>query len=292
MTALDAIREFVSAMEIEGIRPVEPIEQRLTSGELIRFRCDGDGRGRQNGWAIVYLDERPAGAFGNYRLGIDRKWKSGADFAPLSPDERVKLQREWAEAKDAKRKERERSEAEAAVEALEMWGRAAPASADHPYVMKKRLDPAPLRELDGKLLVPMVDSAGKLWNLQRIAGDGTKRFLRGGRVEGLFHLIAYAVTDPRTWCIGEGYSTMAAVHRSSGHPCIVTFSNKNMMIVARIWNAARPDLNYIVCADDDPHLVDHPNIRKNLGVVTARAVAEEIGAKVAMPVAPEREAAA
>jgi putative DNA primase/helicase len=290
MSALDAIHELIAAMEMEGVRPVEAIEQRLMSGELIRFRCEGDGRGRQNGWAKIYLDERPAGAFGNYRLGIDRKWKSGADYAPLSREEREKLQREWAEAKEARRKEQERSESEAAVEALEMWQRAQPASSEHPYVVKKRLDPSPLRQIGDKLLVPMVDSTGKLWNLQRIAGDGTKRFLRGGRVDGLFHLIAYNVTDNGKWCIGEGYSTMAAVHRSTGHPCIVTFSSKNMMTVARIWNSARPDLNYIVCADDDPHLVDHPQIRKNLGVVTAKAVAEEIGAKVALP-RPGRAAA-
>src|SRR3954454_22884486 len=123
MTALDAVHEFIAAMEIEGVRAVEPIEQRLMSGELIRFRCDGDGKGRLNGWAKIYLDERPAGAFGNYRLGIDRKWKSGADYAPLSHEERQKLQRQWAEAKEARRREQERSEAEAAVEALEMWER-------------------------------------------------------------------------------------------------------------------------------------------------------------------------
>jgi putative DNA primase/helicase len=287
MSALDAIQELISAMEIEGIRPVEPIAHRLTSGELIRFRCDGDGRGRQNGWAIVYLDERPAGAFGNYRLGIDRKWKSGADYAPLSHDERQKLQREWAEAKEKRRIEHENAEHEAAVEALEMWSRAGPASADHAYAARKRLDPAPLRELDGKLLIPMVDAAGKLWNLQRIAGDGTKRFLRGGRVEGLFHLIAYAITDASSYCIGEGYSTMAAVHRASGRPCIVAFSAKNMAAVARIWNRARPDLTFTICADDD---ADNPN--GNVGLKAAEAVAEEIGAKVALPVAPAREAAA
>jgi putative DNA primase/helicase len=277
VSALDAIHELVAAMEMEGVRPIEPIEQRLMSGELIRFRCEGDGRGRQNGWAKIYLDERPAGAFGNYRLGIDRKWKSGADYAPLSREEREKLQREWAEAKEARRKEQERSESEAAVEALEMWQRAQPASSEHPYAVKKRLDPSPLRELDGKLLVPMLDGAGKLWNLQRIAGDGTKRFLRGGRTDGLFCLIAYSVTDPRTYCLGEGYATLAAVHRASGYPCIAAFSAKNMAAVARLWSAARPDLNFIICADDDDHL------ENNVGLLAAEAVAQEIGAKVALP---------
>lgn len=284
MSALDAIHELIRTMEIEGVKPIEPIVSRLTSGDLIRFRCDGDGKGRQNGWAIVYLDERPAGAFGNYRLGISRKWKSGDD-TPLTPAERVALQREWAEAKQRRAEERERCEREASADAVEMWSRAAAASVDHPYVVKKRLDPAPLRQIDGKLLVPMLDAAGTLWNLQRIAADGSKRFLRGGRTDGLFCLIGNAGRDSRTFCIGEGYATMAAVHRASGFPCIAAFSAKNMAAVARLWNAARPDLNFIICADDDGHL------ETNVGLKAAKAVAEEIGARVALPANRPAEAA-
>jgi putative DNA primase/helicase len=279
VTALDAIHDFIRAMESDGIRPIEDIAGRLISGEIIRFRCEGDGRGRQNGWAILYLDERPAGAYGHYRLGIsDRKWKLGEAYAPLSREEREALQREWEEAKAKRQAERDRSAEEAAIEALEIWGRASPASDAHPYAARKRLDPSPLRELDGKLLIPMVDAQGKLWNLQRIAGDGTKRFLKGGRTDGLFCLVGYATTDADTFCIGEGYATMAAVHRASGRPCIVCFSSKNMLTVARIWNSARPDLHYIVCADDDE---DNP--QGNVGLTAAKAVAEEIGAKLALP---------
>ena len=57
MSAHEAIADFVHAMELEGVKPIEPVAQRLSSGELIRFRCDGDGKGRQNGWAILYVDE-------------------------------------------------------------------------------------------------------------------------------------------------------------------------------------------------------------------------------------------
>jgi putative DNA primase/helicase len=284
MNALDAIQEMISAMEAEGMKPIDPIANRLTGGELIRFRCDGDGKGRQNGWAILYLDERPAGAFGNYRLGINRKWKSG-DETTLSPEERVALKREWAEAKQRRQDERQRCEEEAAVEAMEMWHRANRARADHPYVVKKRLDPAPLRQLGDKLLVPMVDGTGKLWNLQRIAPDGEKRFLRGGRSEGLFCLIGTFTRRGETACLGEGYATMAAVHRSTGHPCIASFSAKNMAAVGRLWNAARPDLNFIVCADDDDHL------ERNIGREAAEAIAQEIGARVALPVTSSAEAA-
>lgn len=277
MSASDAIHDFVRAMEAEGIKPVEPIAGRLASGELIRFRCDGDGRGRLNGWAILYLDERPAGAFGNYRLGIERKWKMGDDYQPLSRAEREALQREWAAAKEKRLEERRRSEIEAATEAVEIWDQAPLVSHLHPYVEKKGLDCEPLRQSGDKLLVPMFDGQGKLWNLQRIAPDGTKRFLRGGRTDGLFCIIGAFTSRGETCCIGEGYATMHAVHKATGHPCVVAFSAKNLAAVARLWNDSRPDLNFIICADDDSHL------DRNIGLEAATAAAEAIGAKVARP---------
>lgn len=277
MSASDAIHDFVRAMEAEGIKAVEPIAGRLGSGELIRFRCEGDGRGRLNGWAILYLDERPAGAFGNYRLGVERKWKMGDDYQPLSREEREALQREWAAAKEKRLEERRCSEEEAAREAEEIWNKAPEVSHLHPYVAKKELQTAPLRQQGDKLLIPMRDGQGRLWNLQRIAPDGSKRFLRGGRTEGLFCIIGSFARRGETCCIGEGYATMHAVHRASGHPCIVTFSAKNIAAVARLWNDARPDLNFIICADDDSHL------ERNVGLEAARAAAEAIGAKIATP---------
>ena len=277
----EPISDFIRAMEIEGVKPIEPIAQRLASGELIRFRCDGDGKGRQNGWAILYLDYRPAGAFGNYRLGVSRKWRVDSDRT-LTPQEREALEREWAAAKAKRQEERDRSQAEAAQDASEMWQAATPASADHGYVERKRLDPAPLRQIDGQLLIPMYDVEGRLWNLQRIWSDGRKRFLRGGRTEGLFCLIASGQLE-RTLCVGEGYSTMAAVTRNTGYPSLVTFSSGNLLTVARMWNDLRPDLEYIVCADDDPELIDNPHVRKNVGIEAATAAAIEIGARLALP---------
>lgn len=123
MSYADALTDFIAAMEIEGVRPVEPIAQRFSTGELIRFRCEGDKPGRQNGWAKLYLDRRPAGAFGNYRLGVSRKWRVDRDLS-LTADERAALQREWAEAKLRRQEERDASEREAASDAAEMWASA------------------------------------------------------------------------------------------------------------------------------------------------------------------------
>jgi hypothetical protein len=202
---------------VELNEPVEPIAQRLTSGELIRFRCDGDGRGgRTAGRSSISTSVRPAHS-ATTGSASSRKWKSGDDFAPLSPEERVALQREWAEAKQAPGRARAVRD-RGAVEALEMWTARA-----------QRAPTTPMSRRSGWILAaararrqaagPDGRRAGKLWNLQRIAGDGTKRFLRGGRTDGLFCLIGYDTAATReTFCIGEGYATMAAVHRASGTP--------------------------------------------------------------------------
>lgn len=285
MSFHDAVADFIRAMEIEGIKPVEPIAQRLSSGELIRFRCDGDGRGRQNSWAILYLDEKPAGAFGNYRLGISRKWRVDRDLS-LSPEERRKLQQEWAEAKQRRTEERERSAAEATRDANEMWAGAGMAKADHPYLAKKGIDPFDFRQAGDRILVPMYDCEGVIRNLQRIGPDGSKRFLRGGVTDGLFFVLGSFTERGETACIGEGVATMAKVHQVTGYPVIASFSAKNLLAVARIWANARPDLDFIICGDDDAHLEEAPG--GNVGRKSAEAAATEIGARLAFP---SREAA-
>jgi len=76
--AAGAISSFLAAMASSGITPTESIMGKLTSGELVRFRAEGDKLGRRNEWAILHLDGIPAGVFGHYRLGIRSSWRSGA----------------------------------------------------------------------------------------------------------------------------------------------------------------------------------------------------------------------
>ena len=47
----DPVSEFLNAMAAAGIRPLEPIAEKLASGNPVRFRADGDKLGRHNGWA-------------------------------------------------------------------------------------------------------------------------------------------------------------------------------------------------------------------------------------------------
>lgn len=283
MSFHDAIADFAGFMEANGIKAIEPIAGRLATGALIRFRCEGDGKGRKNGWAILYLDERPAGAFGNYRLNTGTlKWKANDDRS-LTAEERETMRREWQLTRERREAEKRDAEREAARDAADLWARAGSAQADHPYAARKRLKLDGLRQIGDRLLIPMFDTEGSLWNLQRISPDGTKRFLKGGRVDDLFCIIGDFSRAGERCVIGEGYATMSAISLAAGHPCVVAFTSANLIRVARLWNDLRPDLAYVIFADDDAGTAEKPPYR-NVGLEAAKAAAAEIGAQIAAPV--------
>lgn len=292
MTAHEAITAFLDFMRSEGVEPANAGEfiAGITSGEVVRFDCVGERRGRKNGWAKLYLDSHPAGAFGNWKLGISRRWSSGATNA-LTANERRALQAEW-QAQKAKRDELKREAYEVAQQdALGIWKSSPLASPDHPYLVAKKIAAGGLRQQSETLLVPMFDDEGRLWNLQRIKPGGEKRFLFGGRIDGLFCLVGSFVAAQEA-LIGEGYATTSSAHQATGIPGIVAFNTSNLPKVARLWADRRPDLLLIVLADDDEataqkHLAER-GAYKNPGVEVAEAVATEIGARVAYP--PRRAA--
>lgn len=66
-------------------------------------------------------------------------------------------------------------------------------------------------------------------------------------------------------------------------PVVATLGSNNLSAVARVSREHRPNLDIIICADDDPELLDNPNIRQNLGLEAAKAAALEVNARLALP---------
>lgn len=274
----DAIAAFIAAMEAAGVHPTEPISNRLGS-ELIRFACKGDRPGKRNGWAVLHLDDHPAGAFGNYRLQVSETWRSGA-VVPLTPSERRQRAERYQAKKEQRAAMRLQEQRDAAARCLARWDRARSADPTHPYLVRKRVSGEGLRQDGNRLLVPMLDADGRLWNLQAIAPDGTKRFAAGGRQTGLFCLIG----EPGSMIlVGEGFATCAAARRATGYAVAVAFSAANLSATARAVAQAHPQADLVILADDDAHLVDHPTIGKNVGLEAAHAAALAVGGRVAIP---------
>lgn len=282
----DVINDFIAAMTAAGMPPSEPIATRLLDGELIRFRVGDDKPGRRNGWAVLHLDNRPAGAFGCYRRGIDQTWKVETERPAYSPAEK----RAFAQRMEAERTQREKARAERQAKAAKLaageWHSASPPDECHPYLVHKGISPAGLRVKQDRerLLIPMFDTQNRIRNLQSIDRTGVKLFMRDAQLDGLMW-VAGKPFD--IICIGEGFATMARVHLATLIPCVAAFTAANLRAVAVSMRSMFPRANIIICADDDIHLVDHPQVRRNVGLEGAQEAADAARASVAMPPRPE-----
>lgn len=280
------VQDFIAAMAAAGVVPAEPIAGKLLSGKLIRFRCEGDGK-KRNGWARYFDGQRPGGVYGNHKQNTGSiSWQAAREH-PLSPDERRAL-RETVQA-EAARRERETAQAQddARRAAMRLWSEAGPADAAHPYAAKKRLRLGGLRQSGEALLVPMRDADGRLWNLQRIFPDGSKRFLKGGRIIGLCAVIGLRPEFSRA-VFAEGYATGEAISQALGdRPVIVAFNTANLEPVVAEWSRRHPGADWVIAADDD-HLTGLKMQERgwpyqNPGVDKAREVAAAHGCRVAYP---------
>jgi putative DNA primase/helicase len=277
----EAVSTFIDAMQSAGIRPLEPIAHKLATGQPVRFRAEGDRPGRRNGWAVLHLDGIPAGVFRHYRLGIRSIWRAGSDPRTLSPAERRAIMAKANEA-EARRKAETRAKQDAAAkQAQALWKAAISADPAHGYLTAKSLAPFGIRQSGAALLVPMFDPAFVLWNLQRIAPDGSKRFLSCGRIDGLFWPHAMHLADgrpsPGPLVIGEGFATVAAIHEATGYAVTAAMSARNLEQVAKVMRGLFPARQIIIAADNDSHLAE------NMGLGLARSAAESIGGLLAIP---------
>jgi putative DNA primase/helicase len=251
----DVIDRFRAALAARDIIP--PVEV-IADGRI--HRCDAAGkRGKGDAAYLLHLDAFPAGGFENWRDGKGwETWRCDAR-SKRSALEVLGL-REKAQ---ASRREREarvtRQRAEARMRAASIWRASAPAPDAHPYLLAKHVRSHGLRLHRGCLVVPLRDASGALESLQFIGPDGTKRFLKGGRVGGCYFGIG---VPAGAILIVEGYATGATVHEATGQAVAVAFDAGNLPHVANALRAKYPDLRIVLCADNDTGSPGNPGVTK------------------------------
>jgi phage/plasmid primase-like uncharacterized protein len=135
--------------------------------------------------------------------------------------------------------------------------------------------------LAGRLLVPMQDIDGKLWNLQMIDGRGQKFFLPG-RKQGLFAPLG-SLHDPGKLIIAEGFATAATLRETTALTSVLAFDSGNLMPVATALRKAHPGREIVIGADNDHHLPRRDPPLPNVGLEKAAAAAKAVGGKVIVP---------
>lgn len=271
--------DVIAAMQRAGVDVAEPERLRL-DGVICRFATNDKDRHRRkrNGWAVVFTDgPRPVVSCGDWAKGVTESVLLGGDGA-MTTAERERMRIAFDQAKADRAAEMRAKNAAAARLANHQWAQAAPASEHHPYLVRKGIDASGLRDQSGFLLVPMRDGTGRICNLQSIRADGQKRFLRGGRVSGLYACIGTAGDH---LLIAEGWATGKTLHAHTGLPVAVAFSAGNLLAVAQAMRSKYPSVRITICADNDLK----PD-GTNPGVQAASAAAAAVNGYVATPPQP------
>ena len=294
---LDPVKEFADELKKHGVAiKGHP----MMDGKWHRAAFEDDEKGKQNASYRAFLDGRPNGQIKNYKTAELVKWVARGEA--LSPKDHLKLEAEAAEVREKRAAERQKLQNEARLVAMqrfdvgkvpeidnENWIKGYHESVvelrDMPYLARKNVWAYGIHELSSNLLVPARDIDGKLWSVQTIQHDGTKRFQKNARKVGLMHVI-----DPKgrigekpvksqalgkgTIIIAEGYATAASVHEATQRPTIVAFDAGNLKPVAEAVRKQYPHAKIVIAADND-HTLEHKpygNVGKNKATEAALAV--------------------
>ncbi len=272
------IQDFrTSIMNVLGYAP----DQITPDGSIHRFETSDKARDQAGYCALFdHGDGFFAGFFGCFRTGVQQTWhsKNGGELTQADR-ERIDQAKAQAEA------ERERVHREAAEKALSIWEDSDPAPGEHPYLARKQISPNGARvDRHGNLLIPVMDMQGAIHSLQFIDAEGTKKFLKNGKVGGLFSSLKGSdATKPVI--VAEGYATAATIHEalSGKYSVLVAYNAGNMEAVARAVRERDPGRQIIIAADNDHKTEGNP------GITTGKKAATAVGGKVVWPEFPEGE---
>ncbi|MDG9926543.1 MULTISPECIES: toprim domain-containing protein [unclassified Pseudomonas] len=243
----------------------------VADGSIHRFHVPGDRTGTENGWYVLFADGIASGCFGSWKAGTSHTWSSRE---PANPVEAEQMRQRIEQARRQREAEQHQRQQQAARYAAWRWENARRADPDHPYLVAKLIRPYGLRQHDDELLVPLY-SAGLLVNLQRIALDGTKRFLSGGQVKGCYSPLGSLGNGPLYIC--EGWATGATLHQHSGCAVACAMNAGNLKPVALALRASYPAAEIVIAGDDDRQTEGNP------GRTAATAAALAVSGLVTFP---------
>lgn len=237
----------------------------IADGRIHRFSSNGKPSDNA-GWYVLFTDGIAAGAFGCWREDVKINWCS-VDKATLTQSEMHEFNKKMAEAKKLREHEEEINRTKARSKASKIWEQSVKPPTDHPYLISKRVQSHGLKLSRGKLIVPLYDQNQVIQSLQFIGPDGEKRFLRGGLTKGCYFPIEGALD--KILYIAEGFATAATVHEVTGSAVAVAFYANNLEPIAKALREKFPNLEIVICADDDHQTKGNPGIRKAIEAATA-----------------------
>ena len=271
---LDPRAEFAAVLR--GLGAVVEGEHPIMNGERQRIRAEKDKPGERTIFYIGHIDGVANGYAENNQTKEVRRWKARGEG--LSEAQKSELLAE-AEEKRNERRRAEQARFEATATRLSAELRSLPSGVEKTaYHEAKGIEPlpgAPVR--NGDMLVPGYDMDGKLWTIQYIKEDGTKRFAKDSRKHGCFHVVGAPTAaeglqklgNSPVIAIAEGYATAATVAKYGNVPAVAAFDSGNLLAVATALHERWTEKRIIIAGDDDHKLENNPGRVKALEAALA-----------------------
>jgi antirestriction protein ArdC/phage/plasmid primase-like uncharacterized protein len=252
-------------------------EHPIMDGKGHRLATEKDKRGEAAIFYRAYMDGVPNGYAENNRTKEIKRWKARGQS--LSEEQRAELLADVEKKRyERRRQERERFEATANRLNEELRSLSFSGVERTRYHDAKGIEPLPgVPVRNGDLLVPGYDVEGKLWTVQYIKEDGTKRFAKESRKHGCFHVVGapngaaarQKIALSPVAVIAEGYATAATIAKQANVTAIAAFDSGNLLAVASALRERYKDKPIIIAGDDDHRLENNPGREKALEAATA-----------------------
>ncbi|MHB1666769.1 toprim domain-containing protein [Thiomonas sp.] len=267
---------MLDVLRAHGAEPADP-SAIIADGVLHRYQVAADKPRSRNGWFVLYDDH---GAGGSWKSGATVGWSSKAT-AKMTRQEKdahfASVRQAQAEAHHQRAAEHQAAAERAAL----LWDNATPATAEHAYLVRKRIPPGNARQQGELLVLKIEDVHGATKSLQYISGDGTKRMLSGGAKRGHFILVAGSL-PAACIVIGEGFATCSTAATQFPGACVLAATDAgNLATAALAIRAKYPAAEIVVVADDDRLTPGNPGLTK------ASAAAAAVHGKLCRPVWPD-----
>jgi phage/plasmid primase-like uncharacterized protein len=266
------VEGFTKHCEAQGL----VIRDLIADGEIHRVPHISSKKGAVDGWYILHLSGKiPVGVAGCWKEPtFESKWMADIGRS-MSFSERLEHDKWVGEFKAKREADRVASQQVAAEKAEDEVSTYADASADHPYLVRKRIEPHGIKiDRAGRLVVPVSDNQGEILSYQTIDAEGNKRFLKGGKIEGGFYELR---GNRKVIFIGEGFATCASIHQATGFTTLVAFDCGNLAKVAKSAKEMFLGSRIVICADNDQFTEGNPGITK------AKAAASLVFGEIVYP---------
>jgi len=218
------------------------LKSTVVAGEWIRG-------GKKGELAAKSFEDGLGGVLKNWRTGEVHYWFS-SDQQNLSPVEQEKRKQDAATLKRAREFAQNLLYADVAKKAKMLFDGAPRASEDHPYLVRKRVKPYGIKQVNGNLLIPVYSPLGLIQSIQFIDEAGVKKFMKGGKMLGGRHFIGEFASDKPIY-VAEGYSTAASVYEDVQCLTVIAFNAGNLLNVATDLRKQLTDIEIVITGDSD-----------------------------------------